>query len=596
MKESTTTVRLVQAPVHTKMEMIAVSSIAPSETNPRKRFNEAALAELAESVRTKGVLQPVLVRPFPWRWSWEAGAIHHKGEFQVVQLKGKGPELLTRYSGPIFSIQEAAEKEAAARQAKLPEFELVAGERRYRAAKIAGLAAIPALISDLDDKAALEVQIIENLQREDLEPLEEAVGYQVLISEHKYSVDHLAETLKKSRSYVYAMLKLCGLPKAAKVALEEGLIPKSTAELIARLPNDKLREKFAAEVLKPEWDESLMSLRKAKDLQERSYMVELKGAPFPQQDADLLPAAGPCATCPKLAGNARDLFPDGRSDMCTDPACFGQKKTAHFKRLKERAEAQGLEVLDMKASNKLFSSWSSSLQTGDYLDLAEVCHRDKKKKPRSYKQLLEGSDIKPVIAFDRKGKERKLVPRPAAEKFLKEQHKIELGYVDRGNNQARYEAEERKRRELTAIRMLARNKIAEAVRAYKWKCDITTLRLLVPNLLHSSSYHLEGLAAARLPKGVQKSRAVSGDQVMNWLAAEMLGAKAESDIVAVGLQITVFSFLQSWAQGYEHNKTDRAFVERVLRSIGLQLETVVNEARLELAGAGATKVKRPAKK
>jgi ParB/RepB/Spo0J family partition protein len=126
---------------------------------------------------------------------------------------------VTRFSGPVFSIQAAAEKEAQARQAKLPRFELVAGERRYRASKIAGLESIPAVISELDDIAALEVQIVENLQRADLEPLEEAIGYQVLISEHAYSVEHLAEKLKKSRAYVYAMLKLVGLPKVAKEAL-----------------------------------------------------------------------------------------------------------------------------------------------------------------------------------------------------------------------------------------------------------------------------------------------------------------------------------------------------------------------------------------
>jgi ParB/RepB/Spo0J family partition protein len=583
----------VHAPVHSKMENIPISSIAPSETNPRKKFNEAALAELAESVRTKGVLQPVLVRPYPWRWGVHVGQIHHKGEFQVVELKGKGPSLVRRYSGPVFADEKAAEKEAELRQGKLPKFELVAGERRLRASKIAGLSSIPAVVSELDDTAALEVQIVENLQRADLEPLEEAEGYQVLIAKHGYSVDHLAETLKKSRSYVYAMLKLCGLPKAAQEALETGLIPKSTAELIARLPNDKLREKFAAEVLKPDWDKSLMSLRRAKEIQERSYMVELKGSPFPQQDRDLLPEAGACGDCPKLSGNNRDLFPDGRADMCTDPQCYGQKKSAHFRRLKERAEQAGLEVLDAKTSNKLFSNYTDSLQGGDYLDLAEVCHRDKAKKPRLYKQLLEGSDLKPVIAFDRKGKERKLVPRPAAEKFLKEKHKIDLGHAALGSqsSQSRYAAEDKKRREVAAIRALARNKIAAAVGAYKWKADLKTLRLLIPSLLNAESWHCEGFVPASLPKGVQ-SAGVRGAQVLNWMHAQVAGAKAEAEIVAMGFGVVAFACLESWASGYEHDKGQRAFVEKLLGMVGLKLEAVVNEARLELAGAGPSKAKK----
>lgn len=579
----------VQVSVHSKMENIPIALIVPSETNPRKRFSEAALAELAQSVKEKGVLQPVLVRPYPWRWGWQA-AFNRKGVFQVVQWKGRiGPNLVTRYSGPEFATEKAAAAESEARQAKQAKFELVAGERRYRASKMAGLSSIPAVISELDDIAALEVQIVENLQRADLEPLEEAIGYQVLISEHKYSVDHLAEKLKKSRAYVYAMLKLCGLPKAAKEALEAGLIPKSTAELIARLPNEKLREKYAGEVLKPDWDKSMMSLRRAKELQERSYMVQLKGAPFPQQDPELLPAAGPCGSCPKLSGNDRDLFPDGRSDMCTDPACFGQKKAAHFRRLKERAEAQGLQVLDVKASSRLFSNYSDDLQAGEYLDLAEVCYRDKAKKPRSYRRLLEGSDIKPVIAFDRKGKERKLVSRPAAAAYLKEKHKIELGQIQSGRDPGRWEAEERKRKELVAIRLLARNKMAAAVRKHKWKADLKTLRLLIPALLGCEVYGFEGFSA--LPKS-------EGRYIEKWIGSELASVKSEAEVIATAFSVVCFGSMQSWGSGYEHDKSDRAVVESILKLIGLKLDNVVNEARLELAKSAPSKAKKkqPAKK
>lgn len=575
----------VQVSVQSKMENIPIAWIAPSETNPRKRFNEAALAELAQSVKEKGVLQPVLVRPYPWRWGWQA-AFNRKGVFQVVQWKGRiGPNLVTRYSGPEFATEKAAAAESEARQAKQAKFELVAGERRYRASKIAGLESIPAVISELDDIAALEVQIVENLQRADLEPLEEAIGYQVLISEHKYSVDHLAEKLKKSRAYVYAMLKLCGLPKAAKEALEAGLIPKSTAELIARLPNEKLREKYAGEVLKPEWDKSMMSLRKAKELQERSYMIQLKGSPFPQQDPELLPAAGPCGTCPKLSGNDRDLFPDGRSDMCTDPACFAQKKAAHFRRLKELAEAQGLQVLDAKASNKLFSSWTDSLQTSEYLDLAEVCYRDKAKKPRSYRQLLEGSDIKPVVAFDRKGKQRKLVPRPAAATYLKEKHKVELGQIQSGSGRdsGRWEAEERRRKEVVAIRLLARNKIAAAVRKHRWKADLKTLRLLIPALLGCEIYGFEGFSA--LPKS-------EGRQIEKWIGAEVASVKSEAEVVAIAFSVLCFGSLQQWGSGYSHGNSDVVIVDTILKSIGLKLEDIVNEARLELAKSAPSKAKK----
>jgi hypothetical protein len=374
------------------------------------------------------------------------------------------------------------------------------------------------------------------------------------------------------------------------------LIPKSTAELIARLPNAKLREKYAGEVLKPEWDKSMMSLRRAKEIQERSYMVQLKGAPFPQQDPELLPAAGPCGTCPKLTGNDRDLFPDGRSDMCTDPACFGQKKTAHFKRLKERAEAQGLQVLDAKTCNKLFSAWSDSLNTSEYLDLAEVCHRDKAKKPRSYKQLLAGSEIKPVIAFDRKGRERRLVPRPAAEKYLKDKHKIELGYASSNHSNAQYQAEERRRLEQHKIRSLARIKITAGIRQHKWKLDLKTLQLLIPALLDSEAYHLEGLVPKEVPKTGAGAGPGTRTSALDWIRKQVMSVKADAELVGVAFQVATFAGLHPWVNGYKAD--GGGLVDKILDVVGLKLKQVENQARLELAESAPSKdkKKRPAKK
>ena len=146
--------------IPTGIRNIPLDRISPNPEQPRMTFEEAALADLASSIREHGVLQPILVRP----------------------------------------------------TAKLHHFQLVAGERRWRAARVAGLKDIPALIEQLDDDTALEIGIIENLQREDLSPLEEAMIYDRMTHEHGYSVRRLAQKLGKDKGYIENRLRLAGAP------------------------------------------------------------------------------------------------------------------------------------------------------------------------------------------------------------------------------------------------------------------------------------------------------------------------------------------------------------------------------------------------
>lgn len=166
---------------------IPLSAIALSKTNPRKHFDQGALDELTDSVRKHGVLQPVLVRR---------------------------TKVQTSANGPVF--------------------ELVAGERRYRAAKAAGHEQIPAVVRDLDDIEVLEIQVIENLQRTDLHPLEEADGYNQLMRKG-YDVAKIAERTGRSVKYVYDRVKLLQLTKKAQSLFLEGRFTPGHAILLARL-------------------------------------------------------------------------------------------------------------------------------------------------------------------------------------------------------------------------------------------------------------------------------------------------------------------------------------------------------------------------
>lgn len=163
---------------------LPIEFLAPSPRNPRKTFDDEDLGELVESVRSRGVLQPLLVRP-----------LDHG------------------------------------------QYEIVAGERRWRAAQQAGLHEVPAIIRDLTDAEALELALVENIQRADLNPVEEAEGYRQLIDEYGYTQQQLAEAVGKSRSHVANTIRLLTLPAKVIGMMEEGLLSAGHARALIATAN-----------------------------------------------------------------------------------------------------------------------------------------------------------------------------------------------------------------------------------------------------------------------------------------------------------------------------------------------------------------------
>jgi ParB family transcriptional regulator, chromosome partitioning protein len=268
---------------------IPISAIQESPTNPRRQFDEAKLAELADNIRLHGVLQPVLVRPLP---GGEAGA-----------------------------------------------FELVAGARRYRASKLAGREAIPATVRELSDTQCLELQLIENLQRADVHELDEARGYATLmqLQPDTYTVETLAEKIGRSEKYVYARLRLTHLVEDVQQAFYAAKLTVAHAFEIARLqPNDQRRalaecfprHRSTAALLKDKKAEAVTA-RFLREWIEREIHLDISNAPFDGQDETLLPSAGSCTACPKRTGNNPLLFPEVRQkSICTDRACYHAKVQA----------------------------------------------------------------------------------------------------------------------------------------------------------------------------------------------------------------------------------------------------------------------------
>jgi ParB/RepB/Spo0J family partition protein len=202
------------------VRVIPVDNIESNPNQPRTVFDANALHELAASVREHGVLQPILVRPL--------------GQ--------------NRY-------------------------QLVAGERRWRAAKEAGLATIPALVEELDDDTALEISIIENLQREDLSPLEEAAMYDRMVREHGYSIRKLAEKLGKDKGYLENRLRLAGAPDEIRELVSLRKDTLSHAYELMKVQDDRKRRRLAARVATGEL--SLVKLReKIEGRPRRAAVVE----------------------------------------------------------------------------------------------------------------------------------------------------------------------------------------------------------------------------------------------------------------------------------------------------------------------------------
>jgi ParB family transcriptional regulator, chromosome partitioning protein len=162
---------------------LPVDELRPGKYQPRSRMEPEALAELAESIKAQGVMQPILARPLP-----EGG------------------------------------------------YEVVAGERRWRAARMAGLATVPALIKDVPDSQALAAALIENIQREDLSPLEEAAGIQRLVQEFSLTHQAIAETLGRSRVAVTNLLRLLELAPPVRELLAEGRLDMGHARALLALP------------------------------------------------------------------------------------------------------------------------------------------------------------------------------------------------------------------------------------------------------------------------------------------------------------------------------------------------------------------------
>lgn len=212
-------------------QKIPIEFLRPNPRNPRQNFGPDSLDELAASIKEKGILQPILARPVP-------GA---NGAYEII-----------------------------------------AGERRWRAAQRAGLHEVPIVSFDADDRQALEIAIIENVQRSDLDPLEEASGYQRLGDEFGYTQNDLAKIIGKSRSHLTNSLRLLTLPEGVKALLREGKISAGHARALLASPDPAaLAQKIVSQNLSVREAEKLAEVQP-----EAAHGPNAKGAQKPKEPAE----------------------------------------------------------------------------------------------------------------------------------------------------------------------------------------------------------------------------------------------------------------------------------------------------------------------
>lgn len=484
------------------MTALKIEDIRPSPTNPRKQFDAHKLKELAASIQAHGLIQPVLVRP------------------------------MVLSSGEHF-------------------YELVAGERRWRASRQAGLESIPAIVRLLGDVDVLEIQVIENLQRDDLHPLEEAAGYDQLIKAHGYRPEDLAVKVGKSKRYIYQRIQLLTLTPKVRKAFTDGIITPSVADRLARIPNPEIQEEALEKVGPNKWSEECVSVREAERIIADEFMLRLKDAPFNVKAAYSVPVGGAykqgcamttvstCADCPKRTGNQKELFPEVQSaDLCTDPVCYGQKVDARWRELKGKAEARQQVVIEGAEAQKVHSDYRNA-------DLDSTCYDDpdRRKWRQVLKEAIKAGELLPMLV--RTGNE--IVEVVAKKEALKV---AGLGREDGAENSSKAEA--KKREALKKLRIeVATTAIPGVIEALNPVSNpgAAVWQLLADALAGQASAEVVAFVAKR--RGLCAKNTEANEAVENWLTAK----RTLTDLGGFVLELIVLAQhgVSTWTQEFDEH-------------------------------------------
>ena len=316
------------------IEMLAIHELVNSPTNPRKTYSIPELEDLARSIRDHGLINPITVRPV-------YNDVH--------------PNIRSWY-------------------------EVVAGNRRFKAAQIADMEFVPCIVRELSDDQVLDIQIDENLHRQDVPPLEEADAFKSLLDAKRISINELSARLNKSAAYIYRRIKLTNLSDKYRPHLQSGALPVTTAEIFASYPQEA-QDVIYKNVCYTEGERVIFyDSRNVRSRLEQQTCTNLKKAIWPLDHANMQPGLQACSTCEKNTAVATLLFPDGAdAPRCTDKACWNLKETVWMalsvQEWKAYCQKEGIEELyadlyyysyDKKPYEKIFNGSEKVLGRFDY--------------------------------------------------------------------------------------------------------------------------------------------------------------------------------------------------------------------------------------
>lgn len=387
--------------------------------NVRTHMDEVKLGELKASIERYGILQNLQVK------------CAEGGKVNVVVTGNRR----LRAVGQLIADMEA----------RLKCQDLSGDARAEVEARLKELFWVPCrVLTDAEAEEAQERQLVENLQREDISPVDEARGYEALRAKHGLSVEEIARRIGKGKTpqYVYGRLKLLRVPQRMLDALSEGRVSVRACEMVGRIPGAAERGAAVDEILNPMYQEEPLGTACVASLIHDRFMVSLDDANFELDDSQLMPvvmkdgervSGGACKDCPFRSGNNAELLAidgvatvrpglGGRGgfdpNVCTHPACFRAKQEATWERLKAEP---GAKVMKAAEAKRVFSGYGGRLAHGcGLVDLAEkpgmeeVGHADDRKVPR-WETLVKGMDLPVILARNEAtGRIHRLVERTVA--------------------------------------------------------------------------------------------------------------------------------------------------------------------------------------
>ncbi|HTW46170.1 MAG TPA: ParB/RepB/Spo0J family partition protein [Acidobacteriaceae bacterium] len=383
---------------------LPLALLQESPTNPRRRFNEKALQELAANFTTQGIVQPLIVR----------------------------------------AIEDG-------------KYEIVAGSRRFRAAQLAELKDVPVIVRVLSDAAVRELQLTENLLREDVHPYEEALALQGLLQLEgtHYDVASIAARLGKSPAYITTRIRLTELAPSIAEAFLADEIGVGHALEIAKLPQDQQPKALDA-AFRSVWNGGTQSrvvlpLRDFTAWIQQNILLSLDSVPFDKKDATLVPEAGSCAECPKRTGFNTLLFGDmSQRDQCTDGACLNHK-LARFVERQIEAKPKLVQI----TTSRVLQTDSAILPRTRYVAL-QLTNPAKSKQPLSpYQKPCKHMAEAIVVDGAERGHTVKVCAEPTCGVHFADRRAPSPAQVAKEREQRRKELEKRKLETTVRHRILA---------------------------------------------------------------------------------------------------------------------------------------------